>query len=30
MAQVCAINTGAEEDQSTRVVLDEPRAQVNL
>jgi len=30
MAQVCAINTGAEEDQSARVVLDELRAQVNL
>ena len=27
---MCAINTGAEEDQSARVVLDEPRAQVNL
>ena len=28
MAQVCAINTGAEDDQSARVVLDEPRARV--
>ena len=27
---MCAINTGAEEDQSARVVLDEPRARVNL
>jgi hypothetical protein len=30
MAQVCAIDTRAEEDQSARVVLDEPHARVNL
>ena len=30
MAQVCAINTGAEEDQSAHVVLDEMCARVDL
>ena len=30
MAQVCTIDTRAEEDQSARVVLDESHARVNL